>query len=60
VTDASNGTATIHAGTSVPGWTESGVVSAPEIDPSSAIAGLTLLFGGLVVLRGGRRAHGPA
>jgi hypothetical protein len=60
VTDASNGTATIHAGTSVPGWTESGVVSAPELDPSSAIAGLTLLMGGLAVLRGGRRAHGPA
>jgi hypothetical protein len=60
VTDASNGTATIHAGTSVPGWTESGVVSAPEMDPSSAIAGLTLLLGGLAVLRGGRRAHGPA
>jgi hypothetical protein len=60
VTDASNGTATIHAGTSVPGWTESGAVSAPEMDPSSAMAGLTLLLGGLAVLRGGRRAHGAA
>jgi hypothetical protein len=60
VTDASNGTATIHAGTSVPGWTESGVVSAPELDPSSALAGFTLLMGGLAVLRGGRRTHGPA
>jgi hypothetical protein len=60
VTDASDGTATIHAGASVPGWTESGVVSAPEIDPSSAMAGLTLLVGGLAVLRGSRRAHGPA
>jgi hypothetical protein len=59
VTDASDGTATIHSGTSVPGWTER-VASAPEIDPSSAIAGLTLLLGGLAVLRGGRRAHGPA
>jgi hypothetical protein len=29
-------------------------LSAPEIDPSSAIAGLTLLTGGLVVLRGKR------
>jgi hypothetical protein len=60
VTDASDGTATIHAGASVPGWTESGVVRAPEIDPSSAMAGLTLLVGGLAVLRGSRRAHGPA
>jgi hypothetical protein len=60
VTDASDGTATIHSGTSVPGWTESGVVSAPELDPSTAMAGLTLLLGGLAVLRGGRRAHGPA
>jgi hypothetical protein len=60
VTDASDGTATIHSGTSVPGWTESGVVSAPELDPSSAIAGLTLLMGGLAVLRGSRRVHGPA
>ncbi len=29
-------------------------VSAPEIDPSSAIAGLTLLLGGLAVARGRR------
>lgn len=29
---------------------------APEIDPASAIAGLTLLAGGLAVLRGRRRA----
>lgn len=32
-----------------------GPVTAPEIDPASAIAGLTLLAGGLVVLRGRRR-----
>jgi len=32
----------------------SGVVTAPEIDPSSAIAGLTLLLGGLAVIRGRR------
>ncbi len=31
--------------------------SAPEIDPSSAIGGLTLLFGGLAVLRGRRPAR---
>jgi hypothetical protein len=44
--------------TGVPtGWIASGgtTVSAPEIDPTSAIAALTLLAGGLAVLRGGRR-----
>ena len=30
------------------------VVNAPEIDPSSALAGLTLMAGGLAVLRGRR------
>jgi LPXTG-motif cell wall-anchored protein len=30
-------------------------LSAPEIDPSSAMAGLTLMMGGLAVLRGRRR-----
>jgi hypothetical protein len=29
-------------------------VSAPEIDPASALAGLTLLAGGLAVMRGRR------
>jgi len=29
-------------------------MSAPEIDPASAMAGLTLLAGGLAVLRGRR------
>ena len=29
-------------------------VKAPEIDPSSAVAGLTLMMGGLAVLRGRR------
>ena len=29
-------------------------VKAPEIDPSSAMAGLTLMMGGLAVLRGRR------
>jgi hypothetical protein len=33
-----------------PPWT----VRAPEIDPASALAGLTLLAGGLAVLRGRR------
>ena len=30
------------------------VTSAPEIDPASAISGLTLLLGGLAVVRGRR------
>jgi LPXTG-motif cell wall-anchored protein len=30
-------------------------VTAPEIDPGSAVAGLTLLAGGLAVFRGRRR-----
>jgi LPXTG-motif cell wall-anchored protein len=30
-------------------------VAAPEIDPASIVAGLTLLCGGLVVLRGRRK-----
>jgi hypothetical protein len=37
------------------GWTSSGTVSAPEIDPASAIGAFTLLAGCLAVLRGGRR-----
>ncbi len=31
-----------------------GTVSAPEIDPSSSASALTLLLGGLMVLRGRR------
>ena len=30
------------------------VVSAPEIDPAGALSGLTLLLGGLAVVRGSR------
>lgn len=33
---------------------ESRTVTAPEIDPSSAIAGFTLLLGGVAVIRGRR------
>jgi len=41
------------------GWTEQPVVaSAPEIDPASAMSGLTLLFGALAILRG-RRVRNP-
>lgn len=36
------------------------LVSAPEIDPSSAMAGLTLMVGGLAVLRGRRRITSAA
>jgi hypothetical protein len=32
-------------------------VKAPEIDPASAMAGLTMLAGGLAVLRGRRRVN---
>jgi len=34
-------------------------VSAPELDPASAIAALTLLSGGVAVLRGRRRRDKP-
>jgi hypothetical protein len=36
-----------------PGY-QSGPAAAPEMDPSSAMAGFTLLAGGLAVLRGRR------
>jgi hypothetical protein len=36
----------------------SGVVTAPEIDPNSGTAALTLLLGGLAVTRGRRMRHG--
>jgi hypothetical protein len=39
------------------GWTAvGGTVSAPEIDANSAVAGLSLMFGGLAVLLGRRRS----
>ena len=38
-----------------PAGPKPGTVSAPEIDPASAMAGLTLLAGGLAVLRGRRK-----
>lgn len=50
----SSGNTVLTAGVPT-GWTESGgTTTVPEIDPSSAIAALTLLAGGLVVLRGRR------
>jgi hypothetical protein len=61
-----NGNTVLTTGVVPAGWTESssgggggGGVSAPEIDPSSTIAALTLLVGGLAVLRAGRRARVP-
>jgi len=36
-------------------WNAHDPISAPEIDPSSAIAGLTVLLGGLAVIRGRRK-----
>jgi hypothetical protein len=47
----------------VSGWKPGTVASAPEIDPNSAVTGLSLLLGSLAVLRGRRslpRAAIPA
>jgi hypothetical protein len=55
INDGTDGSLT-RSGTVPSGWTvTSGSTSAPEIDPTSAVAAFTLLVGGLVVLRGGRR-----
>ena len=43
----------------VPCITTSFQVKAPEIDPASAVSGLTLLAGAMVVLRGRRRVLTP-
>jgi hypothetical protein len=37
-----------------PSWWHQSPVAAPEIDPASALSGLTLLVGGLAVVRGRR------
>jgi hypothetical protein len=37
-----------------PDHNKKGAVAAPEIDPSSAMTGLSLVFGGLAVMRGRR------
>jgi hypothetical protein len=63
VVDPNSEIASINSGVPT-GWTASGgggggTVTAPEIDPTSAIAALTLLAGGLAVLRGGRRTLLP-
>jgi hypothetical protein len=49
---------TIEASSALPGVWKASVTSAPEIDPALAAGGLTLLLGGLAVLRG-RRKLGP-
>jgi hypothetical protein len=40
------------------GWGGHGPVAAPEIDPASASSALTLLLGGLAVVRSRRAARG--
>lgn len=40
------------------GWEPVGTVAAPEIDPNSAFAGLTLLFGTLAIIGGRRKLAG--
>jgi hypothetical protein len=37
------------------GWWWGNPHSAPELDPGSVMSGLTLLLGGLTILRAGRR-----
>lgn len=50
------GFGTTHSEYSVGGITFGGPIAVPELDPSSAGAGLILLLGGLVVLGGRRRS----
>jgi hypothetical protein len=42
------------------GWNLGTATAAPEIDPSSAVGGLTLLLSGLAILRGARSSSGNA
>ncbi len=62
VSDSSSG-ASIITVSSLTGWKENGgaigggTVSAPEVDPTHLASGLTLLLGGLAVIRGGRRTQ---
>jgi len=43
---------TIEASSALPGAWKASITTAPEIDPALAASGLTLLLGGLAVLRG--------
>ncbi len=47
-----------HGGHGGGGWGGNGPVAAPEIDPASASSALTLLLGGLAVVRSRRAARG--
>jgi hypothetical protein len=60
VNDASRTLTFVSATTLPTDWSVSGAVSAPEIDPASAVGAFTMLAGCLVVLRSGRRTQGPA
>jgi hypothetical protein len=42
--------------TSVTNFSKVPTVAAPEIDPNSVIAGLTILLGGLAIIRGARKS----
>jgi hypothetical protein len=55
VNDSTSTLSLVTSTNAPPGWSETSATAAPEIDPASAIGGLTLLAGCLVVLRGGRR-----
>jgi hypothetical protein len=60
VESGATGGSTAHNVTpGVPRGTTSSQVNAPEIDPASAVGGLTLLAGAIVVLRGRRRVLTP-
>ena len=52
---AANWTAAAHFGfAGQPTQNENVITTAPEIDPAGALSGLTLLLGGLAVVRGRR------
>jgi hypothetical protein len=55
VTEAYGGNAYASIGYTINSLTR---VQAPEIDPTSAVSGLTLLLGSILVLRGRRTTHG--
>jgi hypothetical protein len=54
-----NGSREFIAGLSNSGWTTA-TASAPEIDPASGLSALTLLAGGLAIVRARRRLEGSA
>lgn len=52
-TDSFGNVISANLSSSLDGWTTSGSVAAPEIDPSSTVTALTLLAGLLSIIRGG-------